>query len=79
MRRRSRSRVGVKGADAHPLLPGSSSGAPLNCKPIRLKTNLELRPSVRGGEGQNRGYLHHKRRVLAAGPRLKQDAVHADM
>jgi hypothetical protein len=59
--------------------PWFESAVPLNCSPIRGKTNLEPWPLVPGGDGQNRIHLHHKRRVLAAGSRLKQDAIDADM
>jgi hypothetical protein len=77
----------IKGTASNPisvlffmmLTPWLVSGARFNCSPIRLKTNVEPWHSVTGGDGQNRSHLHHKRRVLAAGPGLKQDPIDADM
>src|SRR5258706_2330942 len=59
--------------------PWFVSGARFNCSPIRLKTNVEPWRSVTGGNGQNRSHVHYKRRVLAAGPRLNQDPIDADV
>ena len=77
----------IKGTASNPtsvvffmmLTPWFVSDARFNCSPIRLKTNVEPWRSVTGGDGQNRSHLHHKRRVLAAGSRLEQDAIDADM
>src|SRR5229473_1583636 len=62
-----------------PWRPSGRRRARFNCSPIRLKTNVEPWRSVTGGNGQNRSHVHYKRRVLAAGPRLKQDPIDADM
>jgi hypothetical protein len=77
----------IKGTASNPtsvvffmmFTPWFVSGARFNCSPIRLKTNVEPWRSVTGGNGQNRSHVHYKRRVLAAGPRLKQDPIDADM